>query len=53
MYGNGDMGNQGVHEMDIARWGLGVSLPTRITASGAHVMFDDMQNTPNVLMATV
>ncbi len=50
-YGNGDMGNQGVHEMDIARWGLGVSLPTRITTSGAHVMFDDMQNTPNVLMA--
>lgn len=51
MYGNGDMGNQGVHEMDVARWGLGVTLPTRITTSGAHVMFDDMQNTPNVLMA--
>ncbi len=51
LYGNGDMGNQGVHEMDIARWGLGVTLPTRITASGAHVMFDDMQTTPNVLMA--
>ena len=50
IYGNGDMGNQGVHEMDIARWGLGVALPTRITASGAKVMFDDMQNTPNVLM---
>lgn len=50
LYGNGDMGNQGVHEMDIARWGLGVTLPTRITASGAHVMFDDMQTTPNVLM---
>jgi len=51
MYGNGDMGNQGVHEMDVARWGLGVSLPTRISAMGAHVMFEDMQNTPNVLMA--
>jgi predicted dehydrogenase len=51
MYGNGDMGNQGVHEMDVARWGLGVSLPTRITAMGAQVMFKDMQNTPNVLMA--
>lgn len=51
-YGNGDMGNQGVHEMDVARWGLGVKLPTKITAVGGHMMFDDAQQTPNVLMAT-
>jgi len=51
-YGNGDIGNQGVHEMDIARWGLDVTLPRRVTAMGAHVMFDDDQETPNVLMAT-
>jgi predicted dehydrogenase len=51
MYGNGDMGNQGVHEMDVARWGLGVTLPTRISAMGAKMMFEDMQDTPNVLMA--
>lgn len=50
-YGNGDIGNQGVHEMDIARWGLGVPLPTRVHAAGAHVMFDDAQETPNVMMA--
>ena len=50
-YGCGDMGNQGVHEMDIARWGLGVELPTRVCAMGAHVMFDDDQQTPNILMA--
>jgi len=50
-FGNGDMGNQGVHEMDVARWGLGVKLPTKITAMGGHFMFDDAQNTPNVLMA--
>ena len=50
-YGNGDMGNQGVHEMDMARMGLGVTLPTRVSAMGGHVMFDDDQNTPNVLMA--
>ncbi|MBM4156294.1 MAG: Gfo/Idh/MocA family oxidoreductase [Lentisphaerae bacterium] len=50
-YGNGDMGNQGVHEMDIARWGLGVTLPTRIHAVGGHMMFDDDQTTPNVLLA--
>lgn len=50
-YGNGDMGNQGVHEMDIARWGLGVKLPTKVCAMGGHMMFNDDQQTPNVLMA--
>ena len=50
-YGNGDIGNQGVHEMDIARWGLGVTLPSKITAMGAHFMFDDDQQTPNDMMA--
>ncbi len=50
-YGNGDMGNQGVHEMDVARWGLGVKLPVKITATGGHFMFDDAQETPNTLMA--
>ncbi|MCF7973634.1 MAG: Gfo/Idh/MocA family oxidoreductase [Phycisphaerae bacterium] len=50
-YGNGDMGNQGIHEMDIARWMLGVTLPTRVSAMGGHFMFEDQQNTPNTLMA--
>jgi predicted dehydrogenase len=50
-FGNGDMGNQGVHEMDIARWGLGVKLPVKITALGGHFMFSDSQETPNTLMA--
>lgn len=50
-FGNGDMGNQGVHEMDVARWGLGVKLPTKVTAMGGHVMFEDAQQTPNTLMA--
>lgn len=50
-YGNGDMGNQGVHEMDIARWGLNVTLPVKVSAVGGHFMFDDDQNTPNDLIA--
>ncbi len=49
-YGNGDMGNQGVHEMDVARWGLNVKLPTKISAIGGHFVFDDDQQTPNNLM---
>ncbi|MBV9266184.1 MAG: Gfo/Idh/MocA family oxidoreductase [Acidobacteriaceae bacterium] len=47
--GNGDIGNQGIHELDLARWGLGVGLPTKITAVGGHFMFDDDQQTPNML----
>ncbi len=48
-YGNGDIGNQGVHQMDIARWGLGVQHPRRVQAMGGHFMFDDDQETPNTL----
>jgi predicted dehydrogenase len=51
-YGNGDIGNQGIHEMDIARWGLGVTYPTKVSAIGGHFMFDDDQETPNTLTAT-
>jgi predicted dehydrogenase len=49
--GNGDIGNQGVHEMDIARWGLGVDLPTEVVASGGKYVYDDDQETPNTLLA--
>ena len=51
-YGNGDLGNQGIHEVDIARWGLGVKHPTKVSAIGGHFMFDDDQETPNTLTAT-
>src|SRR5439155_9101413 len=47
--GNGDLGNQGVHEVDIARWGLGVKYPVKVSAIGGHFMFDDDQETPNTL----
>ena len=47
--GNGDLGNQGIHEVDAARWGLGVKFPTKVSAMGGHFMFDDDQETPNVL----
>jgi predicted dehydrogenase len=51
-YGNGDIGNQGIHEVDIARWGLGVGLPTKVSAIGGHFMFDDDQETPNTITAS-
>ena len=49
--GNGEVGNQAIHEIDIARWGLGVRFPTMISATGGHFMFDDDQETPNVMNA--
>ena len=51
-YGNGDFGNQGIHEVDICRWGLGVRYPSKISAIGGHFMFDDDQETPNTMTAT-
>lgn len=48
-YGNGDIGNQGVHQMDIARWGLGVGLPTRITSSSGMFIYKDDKEVPNVI----
>jgi predicted dehydrogenase len=48
-FGNGDLGNQGIHQVDIARWGLGVKYPVKATAIGGHFMFDDDQETPNTI----
>ncbi len=48
-YGNGDLGNQGAHQVDIARWGMGLGFPNRVSAMGGHFMFDDDQQTPNDL----
>lgn len=47
-FGTGDMGNDGVHDIDIARWGLGVTThPTRISAMGGKYFFDDDQQFPD------
>ena len=51
-YGNGDLGNQGIHQVDVSRWALGVTYPTKVSAIGGHFMFDDDQETPNTLTAT-
>ena len=50
-YGNGDIGNQGAHQMDTARWLLGVKYPSKVSAMGGHYMFDDDQETPNTMVA--
>ena len=51
-YGNGDIGNQGAHQMHSARTALGVKYPTKISSMGGHYLFDDDQETPNTQLAT-
>jgi predicted dehydrogenase len=49
-YGNGDLGNQGIHQMDLARWGLGkAELPKAVVASGGRFGYSDDGQTPNTL----
>jgi predicted dehydrogenase len=51
--GNGDIGNQGVHEMDVARWGLGKEgLPKAIVSTGGKYAYVDDQETPNTELAS-
>lgn len=59
-YGTGDLGNDGVHRLDIARWALetalaakGVKLPLyprSVSAQGGKYYFDDAQEWPDTLM---
>jgi predicted dehydrogenase len=46
-YGTGELGNWGVHLLDVARWGLGVDYPTRVVATGDA--FTDPERTPETL----
>src|SRR5262249_20266744 len=50
--GNGDIGNQGIHEMDVARWGLGRGLPKSVVSTGGKYVYEDDQETPNTQIAT-
>ena len=46
-YGNGDLGNQGIHEMDLARWFLGYSaVSPRVMSIGGRLGYDDDAETP-------
>jgi predicted dehydrogenase len=47
-FGTGDMGNDGVHDIDYTRWGLGVTThPSKVSAIGGKYFFDDDQQFPD------
>jgi predicted dehydrogenase len=54
-FGNGDVGNQGVHEMDKARWALGGTLPRSVVSLGGRWVderdFRDQGQTPNQMVS--
>jgi predicted dehydrogenase len=52
-FGNGEIGNQGVHQTDVAHWSLGpgATLPTRVWSLGGRLGFKDQGQTPNMQLA--
>lgn len=51
-YGNGEIGNQGVHQMDLACWGHNRGLPVNVFSSGGRFGMDDDGQTPNTQATT-
>jgi predicted dehydrogenase len=51
-WGTGECGNNGIHSLDICRWGLGVDCPAKVTSAGGRYHYDDDWQTPDTQFVT-
>jgi predicted dehydrogenase len=50
--GTGELGNNGIHGLDLARNVLGLDTPVKVSCAGGKFYYDDDQQTPDTQLAT-
>jgi len=51
-WGGGELANNGVHSLDICRWGLDVDYPIKVVSTGGRYRYEDDQQTPDTNTVT-